>query len=85
MHDPSQPCPPLPCLPPHLLRTAEADLDAPKTFQDKVDDREKLRLVSGGMVARLESCCNHVVLGARRVCTRAAPALGMVGAELAAA
>ena len=28
------------CCPP-----AEADLDAPKTFQDKVDEREKLRLI----------------------------------------
>jgi hypothetical protein len=28
-----------------FLSSAEADLDAPKTFQDKVDDREKLVLI----------------------------------------
>ena len=33
----------LPCT--AFPRCAEADLDAPKTFQDKVDEREKLRLI----------------------------------------
>jgi len=49
---PAATCPPLPpahlsylSYPPAHLLAAEADLDAPKTFQDKVDDREKLRLI----------------------------------------
>lgn len=108
-NEPARPClphfpPPMPAsqsprLTPLLLRLrphppAEADLDAPKTFQDKVDEREKLRLIRRFFygvcayrecaAARGRARCGWLRLARQQLCLRASTPAPAVRARASA-